>query len=218
MSTALQHRQEPLQHRPSKPDVESSSLSSPTSSVFSPTLPHSLGFAPLERTASCAIPLTRGYVALVDPEDFARFGHLKWTAAVQRRRGFRVYAYRSQWIGGKCFTIFLHREILAAQKGQLVDHVDRNTLDCRKQNLRIATPQQNCRNRVARPSKHGFIGVDSQTPGSYRGRVFSDSRTVYTKTFSCPVMAAVARDVLAQQLHGEYAAFNFHFHAVSQKG
>lgn len=32
MKAELQHRQEFLQHRPSKPDVESSSLSSPTTS------------------------------------------------------------------------------------------------------------------------------------------------------------------------------------------
>lgn len=199
--------------RPSKPDVESSSLSSPTSHHDSQS---NHGVEVLERTSNYReIPLTRGYVALVDPEDFERFGHLKWSASVQRRRGFRVYAFRSEWdANGKCHSIFLHRLILNAGAGVWVDHRSRNTLDCRKSNLRFATPSQNAANVSRRATKHGFIGVDSQTPGSYRGRVTANDKTYWTPTYRCPVLAAAARDLLAQQHFGEFAVPNFTFQPV----
>lgn len=156
------------------------------------------------------IPLTQGYIALVDEAGFSRFGHLKWCAAVQDRKGFRVYAKRGVVRpDGTVETIFLHRAVMDAQPGQRLDHRSRNTLDCRESNLRFATYGQNAFNRFySVRSKHGFLGVDSQTPGSYRGRVIVDGRSHYTKTFDCPTTAAAARDELARQLHGEFAVFN----------
>jgi hypothetical protein len=160
---------------------------------------------------ACTIPLTKGYSALVDPEDFYRFGHLKWCAAVQKTKGFRVYAKRGVMrADGRIETIFLHRAIMDAQPGQRVDHRSRLTLDCRRHNLRPATYFQNACNRVrSKPSPYGFIGVESQTPGSYRGAVTVSRRRHYTKTFPSPVLAGAARDALARQLHGEFAVLNF---------
>lgn len=157
------------------------------------------------------IPLSQGYWVLVSPEDYARFGHLKWSAAVQKKNGVvkRVYAFRSEWIDGKCYSIFLHRLIMGAGKGQKVDHEDRNTLNCRRYNLRFATQRQNCFNRIQKISKHGFIGLESQTPGRFRGRVSAGNVNRYTTTFSSPELAAAARDLLAIEMHGEFAVLNF---------
>lgn len=188
----------------------------PEGRPFDPDRPHQNPRSEaLERTAFCTIPLTRGYSAIVDREDYARLSAFKWTAAVQRRRGFRVYAYRSVWEGEKCRTILLHREIMGAKAGESVDHANRNTLDNRRSNLRIATTSENAYNRLTRRSKHGFIGVGSRTRGSYYGRVAVGRKSHYTKTFRCPVLAAAARDVLAQRLHGEFAVTNFRFIPVS---
>lgn len=157
------------------------------------------------------LPLSQGYEAIVDPEDYERFSSLKWSAQVQRLRGLRVYAYRCVWgEDGKCRTILLHREIMGAQKGQTIDHIDRNTLDCRKRNLRFATQQQNSFNRLMPANKHGFRGIAKNGPG-FRGHVVLNSKSHYTRTFPCPILAAAARDVLAQQLHGSFAVLNFQF-------
>jgi hypothetical protein len=157
------------------------------------------------------IPLTRGYFARVDLEDFERFGRHKWTATVQRRKdgSLRVYAYRNvRGQDGKYHTIFLHRAIKNATPEQKVDHESRNTLDCRRHNLRWASRRQNVFNRICRPNSLGFIGVYLKGNG-YRGRVMIDGRTRYTPAFPTIALAAAARDVLAKQLHGEFAVLNF---------
>jgi hypothetical protein len=100
-----------------------------------------------------------------------------------------------------------------AGPGQKVDHRRRglSTLDCRRSNLRWANYSQNGANTSRLPGKHGFVGLDSQAPGKYRGRVYVQGRSYTTATFACPVLAAAARDVLAVKLYGEFAVLNFQF-------
>lgn len=214
MKTALQPRQEFLEHRPSKPDVESSSLSSPTTCGQSSDTPNISRSEGLGRTAFCTIPLTRGYVALVDAEDYARFGHLRW-CAMPMQRSSGVYAHRGMWENGKkCRTILLHRAILDASPSQIVDHINGDTLDNRRSNLRITDRYGNARNRRVPVGTSGFTGVKPRG-ARWVGCVKTLGRLHYTKSFPSPVLAAAARDVLARQLHGEFAVLNFQFTPVS---
>jgi len=161
-----------------------------------------------QNSAAVEIPLTRGYVALVDPEDFERFGPLKWTAQVQGP-GLR-YAYRNVLqSSGKLRTIYLHRLILQAPDGMTVDHINGNGLDNRRQNLRLATQAENCRNRrYSHISKYGYPGVSSQTPGRFFGVLLSGGKRYRTTTFGSAFEASCARDALAREIHGEFAALN----------
>jgi hypothetical protein len=162
--------------------------------------------------SSVLIPLTMGYSARVDPEDLERFGRFKWTASVvyYKERLVGVYAYRKVCANGKKKTVYLHREIMGAGPGQKVDHISRETLDCRKSNLRWATTSQNGCNRHTIKASHGFHGIIAARKNWY-GVVSVSGRSYYTKVFPSPVLAAAARDVLAQQLHGEFATLNFQF-------
>lgn len=54
------------------------------------------------------IPLTQGQVALVDDADFARFGHMKWTAQRGTQSG-NFYAFRRGPLGR-----FIDKKIAAA--------------------------------------------------------------------------------------------------------
>src|ERR1700733_15352358 len=94
------------------------------------------------------IPLTKGYVALVDDADFERVNRLKWTATECHRKDGsvkKVYAYRM--VGRK--TVFLHRFLLGLPPGRKpqVDHHDGDGLNCQRQNLRVASNAENSRNR-----------------------------------------------------------------------
>jgi hypothetical protein len=86
------------------------------------------------------IPLTQGKFAIVDDADFEWLNQWKW-CALKNRNTF--YAIRSE---GKCphqKVILMHRQILNFPKGFETDHINRNGLDNRRQNLRICTTAQN---------------------------------------------------------------------------
>lgn len=155
------------------------------------------------------IVLTRGYIALVSPEDYDRVACHKWTAMPIKGKDL-VYARRSVWgDDGKCHTILLHRFIARTPKGVLTDHRDGNGLDCRRHNLRSATHAQNSYNKRCKLPLSGLIGVSSQTPGRYRAVVARDGKRIYTTTYPSPGLAAAARDALARELHGEFCVLNF---------
>jgi hypothetical protein len=78
------------------------------------------------------IPLTQGKFALVDPEDYAGLARHKWCAAKQ---GNSYYAVRSE--GGR--QLRMHRVILNAPAGMVVDHIDHEGLNNTKRNLRSCT-------------------------------------------------------------------------------
>lgn len=91
------------------------------------------------------IPLTRGYEAIVDDSDYDWLMQWKWHA---RPNKTTAYAVRTKQVNNKRFTVWMHREVLMNPTGKQVDHINRNTLDNRKENLRPATPSQNQFNKT----------------------------------------------------------------------
>lgn len=90
------------------------------------------------------IPLTRGKYAIVDPEDYERLNKYKWHA----RKGVNTfYAGRTVRTDTKKHLIQMHREVIDPPCHLLVDHINRNGLDNRKANVRLATKSQNNLNR-----------------------------------------------------------------------
>jgi hypothetical protein len=87
------------------------------------------------------IPLTKGKVAIVDDEDFEWLNQWKWYYS-----SFG-YARRSTEKGGKKTIIYMHKLILGIPNKLKGDHVDGNTLNNQRFNLRPATHQQNLFNQ-----------------------------------------------------------------------
>lgn len=155
--------------------------------------------------------LSKGYVALVDDEDFERASQFKWSAAI--RKGCTTL-YASAYLGGgraNRRTELLHRFILSAAKGVQVDHIDGNGLNCTRQNLRLATISQNRRNRGKTVSnKSGFKGVywhkDKQ---KFAAQIKLDAKLIHLGKFNSAEEAARAYDVAAKKYHGDFAKTNF---------
>src|SRR5271166_1162595 len=154
------------------------------------------------------IPLTRGLVAIVDDEDFQWLSQWTWQAD-QRATNRTFYARRSD-------NVRMHRLILGAKPGQLIEHVNGNGLDNQKKNLRLCSSSQNLMNRnVGRNNKSGFKGVYWHK----KNRVFCaciamDRTTVHLGCFDSVEQAAKAYDEAAIRYYGKFARTNFHIPGV----
>lgn len=101
------------------------------------------------------IPLTQGKFALVDDEDYPHLILYKWHAHRHRNT---FYARRNVWVGGKCITIRMHETIVDRKENCVIDHVNGNGLDNRRENLRVVTVRQNNQNLHISKSSN-FPGV-----------------------------------------------------------
>ena len=154
------------------------------------------------------IPLTRGYVALVDDDDFALVGAVKWHALVTRSG--RVYAKRSVRAPDGYRDVLMHRVLMGATPGVEVDHIEGVGLDNRRANLRLASHQQNLCNRThPTRSRSGYRGVAPHRDGRWRAYVNAHGRQHAVGVFSSAEEAARARDAAAIRLSGEFATRNF---------
>jgi hypothetical protein len=108
----------------------------------------------------------------------------------------------------------MHRDVMGAPDGLLVDHINQNGLDNRRSNLRIATGAQNQRNAHGRgihrgkASSSAFRGV-SRSKGKWGAHVSVNGRNIRLGTFVTEEAAARAYDKAARQYHGEFAGLNF---------
>lgn len=146
----------------------------------------------------------RDWIAIVDACD-ASLLDLGWH--VQTRGRHRLPACMATKTEGR--TIRLHREIMKAASGVVVDHINGNPLDNRRQNLRLANTASNNRNRrVQSGSYTGFKGVHLHRPGWWRAAIVANGKKHDLGVFRSPVEAARAYDTAAVALHGQFARTN----------
>lgn len=103
---------------------------------------------------------------VLDKEDAEDVGEYSWSVmASNLPRNWGTYYYASSCTCKKQTGYsLLHRFIMSAPKGKVVDHINRNTHDMRKDNMRICNRSMNCRNKK----------VLSNNSSGYRGVVFYD--------------------------------------------
>jgi HNH endonuclease/AP2 domain len=151
------------------------------------------------------IPLTRGYVALVDDDDApAVLAAGKWYAKTDRRSTYARRTTRRE--DGTRTVLSLHTFLTG---WSYVDHRNGDGLDNRRQNLRPATNEENGRNRrLHRNNRSGFRGV-AWVRGRWQARISHEGRMRYLGRYPDPVSAARAYDEAARELRGEFARLNF---------
>ncbi len=150
--------------------------------------------------------LPHDYVALVSDVDAELVRAHKWRANTANASG-QPYVCTSLKIEGKRTTGYLHRMIVKAPHTYKVDHKDRDTLNCQRWNLRIATHDDNNLNRSGW-SLLGLKGV-STAGHKFRARITMHGVEKYLGRFDNAEDAAMAYDDAAHKLFGEFAVFNF---------
>jgi len=155
------------------------------------------------------IELTQGKVTIVDDEDFEYLNQFKWYAMEKRRGDF--YALRGRRRSEKgSRQIYMAREIMNNPKGLLVDHRDHNTLDNRKENLRICTKAENCRNQRKQngcSSVHKGVSWHIRRK-KWQGKIKVNGKTIYLGFFVDEDDAARAYNASARKYFGFYACLN----------
>lgn len=160
------------------------------------------------------IELTQGQKTIVDDCD-SDLSDVKWCAHYNIFvKSF--YAQRIDTVNSVRITRHIHREILSRilfrplLTHEHVDHVNRNPLDNRRENLRLATRNQNMQNRgIKSNNTSGFIGVQRHSLNRWRADIRSDKRIYYLGLFESAEEAAKIYDYAALDLHREFAVLNF---------
>ncbi len=154
------------------------------------------------------IPLTKGFVAMVDDEDYEFLIQWKWSANVTPDG--HVYAKRNKRVGGRCTTIMMHRYLVGAVAGQQLDHFDRNTLNNQRLNLRFSTQSQNVANSTkSKANTSGFKGVTWYKPSqNWQSQIMVEGVNHYLGKFEHSSDAAAAYDCAAQRFFGKFSATN----------
>ena len=157
------------------------------------------------------IPVSLGrFVALIDDEDFELVSQYKWRAYRGGDPGRNGTWYAQAHIKGSSSSIIMHRMIMNAPKGIKVDHQDFNGLNNQKYNLRLATNQQNARNRQEGSGSSRFKGVSlDKRHGTWKSYIAVDKKCIWLGQHKEEEDAARAYDAAARRLFGEFAKCNF---------
>jgi hypothetical protein len=148
------------------------------------------------------IPLTKGHFALVDEADFAEVSKRNWHFG-------KGYAKTKDGETGE--IVSLQAFLMRPPPGFEVDHENRDGLDCRRSNMRIATHAQNAQNNARRRhNKSGFVGVhwDARTK-RWAAQAAASGKHAFLGRFDTAEEAARARDAWVKIHHGPFASLNF---------
>jgi hypothetical protein len=154
------------------------------------------------------IPLTRGLVAIVDETDYQRLSRIKWYA-LRCNRTFYAACHSSE---RPRKMILMHRLVVYAPSVKKVDHINGNTLDNRRANLRLASNAQNLHNcKVARTNNtSGFKGaIFDKRIGRWAAQIRFRGKRYNLGYFDTPELAAQEYDRAARLLFRQFARTNF---------
>lgn len=154
------------------------------------------------------ISLTQGREALIDAADAPLVADRKWYVTIKADMGHAYAVARS----GKGKTpISMHRMLMNAPKGMVVDHINGDGLDNRRSNLRLATHRENIRNQRLRfkQKTSRFKGVSYHAENNkWQAEIEQNGGRLCLGLFEDEERAARCYDAAAKVFHGRFACTN----------
>lgn len=139
----------------------------------------------------------KGKTFYIDRKDWAPLKDLTW----------HVGQYVYTQVNNK--SIYLHRLIMNPPKGLYVDHINRNPLDNRRKNLRIATQSQNMANQgIAKHNSSGYKGVSFHKASQKWQAYIECGKKIHIGCFASRDEAAHIYNQVAIQIFGDFARLN----------
>lgn len=147
----------------------------------------------------------KGEVILVDADDFEAVRGFTWRV---NKDGYAQTMMKEA--DGRAKPVMMHRFVTQAPKGVEVDHRDREKLNNTRENLRLATHSQNAANRGRQSTASSiFKGVRrDKRSGKWHAVVKKNGKKHRSPAFHHETSAAVAYDIMARLIHGEFARGN----------
>ena len=155
---------------------------------------------PEVRGSYARVPLIGGAITIIDAADLLLLEGRRWSVSGRYARSTSRP------------PVFLHRLIIDAPDGWEVDHIDGEGLNNRRENLRLATRQENSCNRS--PIKDGHLTSDfkgvswSASHRKWLARIKSNGQVYDLGYFVDEDKAALAYDAAAIRLFGAFAKTN----------
>lgn len=147
---------------------------------------------------SRAIPVgANGMYALVDEDDYDFLAKYNWT--------HDGYGYaKNRELG------YMHRYILSTPDGKYTDHMNHDTLDNRKINLRVCSLLENQRNKRPKNGTSKYKGVSwDKTRKKWVVGIRTNNKSLTIGSYDSEIEAAKAYDKAAKEHFGEFAYLNF---------
>jgi hypothetical protein len=153
---------------------------------------------------SVKVELTKGAEAIIDIDDLEKVIEGNWWHLSKAG-----YAAKHEMVDGKSTMIYMHRLVIGAKKGEVVDHVNGDKLDNRRNNLRIVTQHQNCYNSKPKGSTSKYKGVYfCNKRKRYYARIKKHGKQRSLGGYSNEIDAAKAYNTAAVDVFGDYANLN----------
>jgi len=151
----------------------------------------------------------KGHPVLLDADFAADIDPALWCLCRSRGTIYFIVTHQRKKVRR---VMLLHRIIMNAPRGMTVDHINGNTLDNRRSNLRICTNQENAMNRrLSKNSQSGRKGVRFMKHSPYRpwqARIRAEGKSLYLGSFATREEASDAYDQAALKYHGQFAHLN----------
>ncbi len=132
---------------------------------------------------------TNGHKVLFSDEDTSIALANTWTMTTD---GYAKRFYEKNIAGKRVRWVkYFHREVMGAEDGQIVDHINGNKLDNRKSNLRIASKSLNALNTKKYKGSIPHRGVIfNKQAGKYQARITFNKKSHHLGFFTDPLEAS----------------------------
>lgn len=152
------------------------------------------------------IPLKDGLRVRIDEEDAEYLSQFYWQVYPTRTKK-SFYAVRNNGYApdGRRLKVRMHREIMRVTDPKItVDHINRDTTDNRKINLRLCSQLDNCKNQESRGGTSKYRGVHLHKPGVWRAGMTLNYKRIDLGLFDDEELANLACIAARKEHYGEF--------------